>query len=252
MYDTSFEEAAKEIFDELRGTSSKLSVASFRKWEDVVDMLNQGVFSEEELDSMAAEVLGKKKTMSLEQFLQLIARLDDFAIKFEQEEVEGSDDKEEVEVEVDSEEKEVEVEEEEENDSAREIFDLLKDPTSGLVPVSSFLRWEEVKEMVSSDVITEQKVMDMVDKVAGPNASKKKGSNLTFAQFDQLVLLMDEETTSSSDEEVNREIFDELANGKDRLKVADFLKWEEIQELQQLELISSEGQSIDRFLLIRS
>ena len=49
-------EIAIEIFDELRGDSTTLSVANFKKWDDVKDMILTKVISSSELDDAIKKV----------------------------------------------------------------------------------------------------------------------------------------------------------------------------------------------------
>ena len=49
-------EIAIEIFDELRGDATTLSVANFKKWDDVKDMISTKAISSSELDDAIKKV----------------------------------------------------------------------------------------------------------------------------------------------------------------------------------------------------
>jgi hypothetical protein len=49
-------EVAKELFNELKGKDMKLTIAAFKAWGDIKEMIEDGVMTKKELDEMVSEV----------------------------------------------------------------------------------------------------------------------------------------------------------------------------------------------------
>ena len=76
------EEIVKEIYADLKGKSNSLSIKDFKKWEDVSELLAEGVLKESTLDLLISEVgvsNVKSGTLSFEQFWQLVNLLEEAA-----------------------------------------------------------------------------------------------------------------------------------------------------------------------------
>ena len=76
------EEIVREIYADLKGKSDALSVKDFKKWEDVSELLAEGVLQEKTLDVLISEVgvsNVKTGTLSFEQFWQLVNLLEEAA-----------------------------------------------------------------------------------------------------------------------------------------------------------------------------
>ena len=63
---------ARELYDELREGQLGLSIESFLKWEDIEDVLNNGIIDEETMEIIIDEVGVKNGVLSFEQFYELV------------------------------------------------------------------------------------------------------------------------------------------------------------------------------------
>ena len=62
---------ARDLYDELREGQLGLSIESFLKWEDIEDVLNNGIIDEETMEIIIDEVGVKNGVLSFEQFYEL-------------------------------------------------------------------------------------------------------------------------------------------------------------------------------------
>ena len=63
---------ARELYDELREGQLGLSIESFLKWEDIEDVLNNGIIDEETMEIIIDEVGVKNGILTFEQFYELV------------------------------------------------------------------------------------------------------------------------------------------------------------------------------------
>ena len=161
-------EVAKELFDELRGKDKKVSVSAFMAWEDIKDMIKDGLLTKEEIKEMVSEVAGDKKQLDFDQFYDIVSQLDEIA--------EGAEDQNE---------DEDELTEEDLKEMAKELFDELRGKDKK-VSVSAFMASEDIKDMIEDGLLNLQQMKEMVSEVAG---DKKQ---LDFDQFYDIVSQLDE------------------------------------------------------------
>jgi CO dehydrogenase/acetyl-CoA synthase beta subunit len=72
--DETMKDVARELFDELKGGDSKLSVAAFKSWSDVKDLVDNDLITSEALNEMILKVSNGKKNLDFEQFFSLVSR----------------------------------------------------------------------------------------------------------------------------------------------------------------------------------
>ena len=231
-------EVAKELFDELRGKDKKVSIAAFMAWEDVKDMIEDGLLTKEQMKEMVSEVAGDKKQLDFEQFYDIVSQLDEIAEGAEDED-DLTDDEAEVQVEslestkgfgsktalsskpipltaqngASDEDDEFDgdfedMSEEEVDEMLREVFDELKGKKGKTLTMKAFKKWEDIEEMLGTGIIDVQTIDDLAEKVG-----VKKGGDISYEQFKALVELLDEvagedddsEEMSPTDERINDE-----------------------------------------------
>ena len=243
--DEEFEEAARELFDELRGKADKVSVSSLKKWGDVKEMIDGGVISGEELDEALRDV-GVTKTLDFDQFCTFIEVIDSISGGNADEESDGDDD--------DDDEEE---EEGSQEDILRDLFDELRGKDDK-VSVEKFKKWGELQDMLSQELIADN---DVDEAIAAVGAKKV----LDFLQFSKLVEAIDDMAAESEGfeegeiigmteeevegllpeyegeafEEVAQELFDELRGKSDKVSVAALKEWEDVKEMIESGVISS-------------
>ena len=277
-------EEIAELFDELKDKSGKVPLKTFFAWDSIMDVLNEGSISKEKLDALIDDVCGvqgaaKKSSTKLDsdQFAALTMKVYDEINGSDFIDVEASeDDKNDEEEEVDDDEDDEEVNNDDDDDDEEtrnilmEVYDELKDK-DGKLSLKSLLNWGDLKEMVSSEIITIEEVKEIVAEVCG-----KKASNsmiITKDQFLEIVTTIDDvvddgsddssdddddsssddddivstpggedEVVVMSDEEASEEIFNELSKDpkKEKIAMKDFLAWDEIRDLLKNDLIDME------------
>jgi len=144
--DEEFKELIKSDFDQLKGKNGKVSSASFKKWEEVENMIESGAVDSKTLDECIATVMDRKKgDMNFEQFYELVILLDETAegnIDNDNDDEVLDDDEEDDD---DDDDDDDEPTEEEIEEMAKEIFNELKSPKTGKVTVKKFKAWDGVK-----------------------------------------------------------------------------------------------------------
>lgn len=76
---------AREQYDDLRGTSPKLTVQAFKQWEDIADMVSFDVLDDALLDQLISNVVSDTNAdMDFEQFRALVDIVNDMYILLEQ------------------------------------------------------------------------------------------------------------------------------------------------------------------------
>lgn len=173
------EEMLKMLFDTLRGNKKTVSMKTFMAWDDVQDMLKEGVLDQETLNIFVSEVgLKKGADLTQEQFIALVTMLDEnMRAMAEGDNDAGMEEKDDDEPNFDSEELEA---------VAQEIFDELRGKSKAL-PIKSFRKWEEVQEALKAGILSENTLDVLIREVAAP-----KSTELSFDEFKQLVELLDQ------------------------------------------------------------
>ena len=222
-----FTKIASEMYDELKGSSMSLSVAKFKAWSDVKEMLDAGVFTEEDLDAGLRAVGTTNEVLNYDQFLSLVQRLDDIAILSDNEDTDGLDEwnvKDAVEVlpnskgfarneqstttrDVDeNNDHALDLSENELQESLVELYNDLKGSDPQL-SVKSFLEWDDLLEMKQLDLIDDEIIHNIL-KETGVVDSKY----LSLKQFISMITMLDDivETTSNNDEDLSMHEVDEI------------------------------------------
>ena len=243
--DESMEEVAKELFDELRGKNAGVTKAEFKAWDDVKEMLDDKLFTEDLLDEKINAVLAKKSTMNFEQFFKLVTSLDEIAQEAQQKLDDESDDDEDVDTKEDEDDED---DDEDLEEVARELFDELRGKDKK-VSVAAFMAWEDVKDMIKDGLLTKDEIKEIVSGVAG---DKKQ---LDFEQFYDIVSQLDElaeggdeedditddenddesmeedELTEEDLKEMAKELFDELRGKDKKVSIAAFMAWGDVKDM---------------------
>jgi hypothetical protein len=148
-------------------------VKALKKWEDLEELLSEGLLSEKDLNEMIAKSRGdasKAKAnddLSVEEFGRLVNLID-----------EATDDESLTEDEDDDADEEEEEEDENDEEILLEVFDELKNKKTGKLDVKTFMAWDEIQEAIKSGDLTEQEV-----KKALSEAGVKGSQQMTFEQF---------------------------------------------------------------------
>jgi len=239
--DETMKDVARELFDELKGGDSKLSVAAFKSWSDVKDLVDNDLITSEALNEMILKVSNGKKNLDFEQFFSLVSSLDESGEDdFDEETLEK--------VELNGEEEEMN--DKEMREIAQEEFDSLRGKEKK-VSVIALKAWSNVIEMLEDQVITK----DQLDEIVGDVADGKK--QLDFEQFYEIVIALenaavegneylekiedDEEKADATDVEdddedlleISKTLFDELRGKDKKVSVTAFMGWSEIKEMME-------------------
>lgn len=182
------EEMLKMLFDTLRGKKPTVTLKTFMAWDDIQDMLSEGVLDQEAIDIFLDEVGYKKGSdLNYEQFAALVTMLDENmramgdgaaeagAMERSSSQGEGEED-----------EDEMEIDDAELEEVAQEIYDELRGKAKSL-SIKAFKQWDEVKSAVAAGILSDSTLDTLVKEVAAP-----KASDLSFDEFKQLVQLLDE------------------------------------------------------------
>ena len=238
------EEFLRETFAELKDKkTNKVSVKAFYEWDEIAEVVADGLLTKEDVTAALKDAGVVGKDMTLEQFSAAFSTLQD--------KLEGEDDEEE------------EEDKQSDEELMREAFDELKDAKTKKVFAKAFTEWEEIAELVSEGLLTKEGVKDAL-KAAGVS------KDMTFEQFSDVFSSLqdqidanqaeadedddadtdyegednDEDEEEQSDEELMREVFDELKDAKTKkVSAKAFTEWEEIAELVAEGLLTKEGVS---------
>jgi hypothetical protein len=206
MNDEEVDEMLQEVFGELKGKSKALSMKAFKKWEDIVEMIDTGVIDEKTVDSLASKVgCEKGKDLSYPQFKALVELLDEVAGEDEDDSEEMSprdseregdaEDRielDEDEISGDGSEDEEEMTPEEVEEMTRDLFDTLRGPKKSL-SVATFLSWDNIKD---EEALDDETINILLEEV-GANRNRK--GDLSYEQFSDLINLLDETVTALGD-----------------------------------------------------
>jgi hypothetical protein len=69
----------REVFDDLKGKNKVLSMKEFKAWEDIEEMLETGMITSKDIDTLAKKV-GFEKSFSFDQFKALVELLDEVSL----------------------------------------------------------------------------------------------------------------------------------------------------------------------------
>jgi hypothetical protein len=209
---------ASASFEKLKAANGKVPVKTFRAWEEVQTLIEDGLLDETSLASIIKEV-GAKDSFDLSQFTEAMFLLDEVA-----------DDS--------------ETAEEEDDDVFRNAFDSLKSVGTGLVSKASFMAWEDVAEMIGDEFVTKDAILKVLEEF-GTGAQ-----GLDYEQFcgaidaiDELAGTYndDEEASEERDPNAIRDLFYELQDSKSKkVPVQLFLKWSELDSLFKEDIIDDE------------
>lgn len=236
--DSDMAEVAREIYDDLRGEKKTLSVKTFRMWSDVKDMLQAQVITEDDIDRGLLDVgVSKSDEITFPQFLELVIALDDIALADNDDALPDSDadfeiiptdkgfgkstsvssgtvkmsarvqdaskddadnddadndDADDDDADDENSEDVPELSPEELEEAVRQMYNDLRGKKDKLT-VKDFMNWEDLKEMIEMDIVTNADVLEAVEGVGA-----KKNGNLEFAQFMQLVEMLDERAAEAT------------------------------------------------------
>ena len=150
-----------------------MSVKAFTAWEDVVELVDQGIIQKSTVDLLIKEVGAEKsQTLTFDQFWRLVTLLEeasDAAADRVSEDMDESDDG-------------IDMSPEEEEEMTRQVFDDLKNPKTGLVSSKKLKNWGSIAEALDSGELSK----GMLN-----SAIKKVGAELDFEMFKQMMTLLE-------------------------------------------------------------
>eukprot|EP01036_Dinobryon_divergens_P029673 gene29673-38802_t len=269
------EDDLTEIYNELKGEKAMLVVEDLLDWEDIQEMIEEGVLTQ---DVVLKSVKSVVKTLHAKNPLQTSINLTAFKkiVNILEEDLdrllEDDDDDEEdsesgvvpgipekskqitmsaaaksppnkkvEEVAVEEEEEEGDNDDDDVDDDSESIFEMLKNKNNK-VPVDALLSWGEIKEVIDSKELTLEEFNGFVREVSNLAAdSKKKPTELSKQQFMDLVdLLANKMNGDDINEEQLTEIYNDL-KGKDKeLSIKKFRDWDEVRDLLSENLVTEE------------
>ena len=172
---------AKQIYESLKGESESLSVKAFLEWEDVSELIDQGIVKLSTVNLLIVEVGGAKtQTLTFDQFWQLVNLLEDASDAAADKVASGLDDSE------DFDEDELEPSPEELEMMAKGIFDDLKNPKTGTVTAKKLKNWEGIKEVLDSGELSKGALNAAIKTVGA-----EKTNELDFKQFKELMDILE-------------------------------------------------------------
>ena len=146
---------------------------AFTAWEDVVELVDQGIIQKSTVDLLIKEVGAEKsQTLTFDQFWRLVTLLEeasDAAADRVSEDMDESDDG-------------IDMSPEEEEEMTRLVFDDLKNPKTGLVSSKKLKNWGSIAEALDSGELSK----GMLN-----SAIKKVGAELDFEMFKQMMTLLE-------------------------------------------------------------
>ena len=244
MDDETMKEVAKELFDKLRGNNAKLPVADFKAWEDVKELIADGVMSKEDLN----EMLEGKKQLDFDQFFELINEMDNMNGEDDEELIDDEDVwRMKMRLDESDDDDDEELDEEDMKEVAKELFDQLRGKDK-MVSVAAFMAWEDLKDMIEEEVVTKEQIKDILSMASD---GKKQ---LDFEQFYSVVTKLDEiaedsiEEGDEGDDELDEEelqeyameLFDELRGKDKKVSVAAIMAWDDVKEMIKEKVMSKE------------
>jgi len=76
---------AQELFDELRGGDERLSIEKFMAWDDIQDVLGNGVIDEETMTYILEECDVKGKSMNLAEWMAVVDLINEVELTLQEE-----------------------------------------------------------------------------------------------------------------------------------------------------------------------
>lgn len=146
---------------------------AFTEWQDVVELVDQGIIQKSTVDLLIKEVGAEKsQTLTFDQFWRLVTLLEeasDAAADKVSEDMDESDDG-------------IDMSPEEEEEMTRQVFDDLKNPKTGLVSSKKLKNMSSIAEALDSGELSK----GMLN-----SAIKKVGAELDFEMFKRMMLLLE-------------------------------------------------------------
>ena len=196
--DEALEDITREVFDELRGESSLITFEQVQGWNDIEDMINNNLVSEDDLQRVWASL--KTDRANFDQFLHLVQRLEDVAVENEEIKRDGNDDGATTTLDEkadDAEDEYDEIDEEAEAEMLGEIFETLSDGKK-TITLTTLENWDDLAELqLESD-----EVLDLL-KIAGVKVNDKTGrvsGGISEDQFIAFVRALDKAEEIDEDE----------------------------------------------------
>ena len=148
---------------------------AFSAWEDVVELIDQGIIMKSTVDLLINEVgASKTQTLTFDQFWKLVNLLEEASDAAADKVAAGMDDED-----MDD----IDMTPEEEEAMTLEVFNNLKNPKTGLVASKKLKNWGSIAEALDSGEMSK----GMLN-----SAIKKVGAELDFEMFKKLMLLLEE------------------------------------------------------------
>lgn len=150
-----------------------LSVKAFQAWEDVTELIEQGIIKKSTVEMLIKEVGAEKsQTLTFDQFWQLVNLLESAS--------DAAADK--AAADLDEDDDGIDMSPEEEEEMTREIFDGLKNPKTGLMSTKKIKNWTSVAEALDSGELSKGMLNSVI---------KKFGSELDFEKFKELIEMLE-------------------------------------------------------------
>ena len=150
-----------------------LSVKAFQEWQDVTELVEQGIIQKSTVDMLIKEVGAEKsQTLTFDQFWQLVNLLESAS--------DAAADK--AAADLDEDDDGIDMSPEEEEEITRDIFDGLKNPKTGLMATKKIKNWTSVAEALDSGELSKGMLNSVI---------KKFNSDLNFEQFKELIEMLE-------------------------------------------------------------
>eukprot|EP01041_Mallomonas_annulata_P007472 gene7472-15292_t len=188
----------KELFDQLRGKSKTVSVKKFIAWEDIQDMIKEGIIDKAIVNEAVKEVgADKSGELTFDQFSELVD-------KFNGEDETG------------------EMTPEEELALQQELYDELRGKSKTL-SIKKFMEWEDITDGLSEGYLSKDLIATAM-KQAGINS--KNTIDLTFEQFVFIVNKLNEDEEDGDGDAKNKqeEVVEEIKNKSTKDKKIDTIQ----------------------------
>ena len=170
LTDEEFDEMAQEIFDALRGKAKKVSIKKFLAWDDLNDMINDGLVSKNEIELFAAQI-GASDYLTFEQFKQVFNKIDEITSDIKVDDADGSEES---------------VDDFSSTSNSLEISEIYDELKSGSrLTIQEFMDWEDVTDIVKLGILKKDTLLEMLSEVGAE-------TDLSLEQFTQLFQLIED------------------------------------------------------------
>lgn len=187
--DSMLRQVAVDIFNELRGSAKTVSVAKLKKWDDLVELVEEGVVSMSVIDALIGEVgvTNSKVGLDYDQFYQLFTLLGDIDYDDDDSDAASSDRDADEEMEMDnlflSSRDDDTVDEVEE---ASAVYDELLEAKRAAgegdaLTVGDIFAWQDVAELLDSGALAKDNAVKAMT-MAGVEDAAKTESAISFEQ----------------------------------------------------------------------